>query len=207
MKKYMVIALLSISVLAITSCSTTVEKPPIVEDSGSPTDVEPEVKPDIEEAPQGEKDIEIGIGPGMKAPDFTLKGREDEDITLSDYKGKVVFLNFWATTCPFCIAEMPDLEEFYNEHKDEDDFALIGINMTKTWEKKSKEKLVEWLDDEGLTFPVAFDIDGEQAVQWAARSLPVTFIIDQSGNSLGAIIGKTDKQTLENILVEVRAAQ
>lgn len=73
--------------------------------------------------------------------------------------------------------------------------------------KQSKESLIEWLDNEGLTFPVAFDVDGVQAVQWSARSLPMTFIIDEKGTSLGAIMGRTDIQTLEAILEEVRAGQ
>lgn len=187
MKKYMVLMVLSMSALVMTSCGNSAEEIP------------------QEEIQQDE--VEIGIAPGMKAPNFTLKDRNDEEITLSDYEGKVTFLNFWATTCPYCVEEMPDLEAFYNQHKDEDDFALLGINMTKTWEKKSKADLVGWLDKEGITFPNVFDVDGVQAVQWQARSLPVTFIIDPQGNSLGAIMGKTDLETLENILEEVRSSQ
>lgn len=148
--------------------------------------------------------IEEGIYPGMKAPDFTLLDRNDQEISLSDYTGKIVFLNFWATTCPYCVDEMPDLEKFYNTHKDDSDVALLGINMTKTWEKKSKDKLVEWLDGQGITFPVVFDETGDIAEQWMAHSLPVTFIITKEGISLGAIMGKTDIETLEGILEEVR---
>lgn len=182
MKKYLALLLISVSALVMTSCGSPDEKPQ-------------------------ENEVEIGIAPGMQAPNFTLKDSNDKDITLSDYKGKVTFLNFWATTCPHCINEMPDLEEFYNNHKDEDDFALIGINMTKTWEKQSKADLVGWLDEEGITFPNVFDVDGVQAVQWQARNLPVTFIIDPQGNSLGAIMGSTDIKTLENILEDVRSDQ
>lgn len=186
MKKYIALILLSISALMITGCGNQAEKAPVVED-------------------KIEDDVEIGIAPGMRAPNFTLLDQDGKEVSLSDYKGKITFLNFWATTCKYCIEEMPDLEAFYNAHKDEDDVALLGINMTKTWERESKESLVEWLNEEGLTFPVVFDVDGDQAAQWSARSLPMTFVIDKDGISLGAIIGKTDMQTLEGILEEVRA--
>lgn len=214
MKKYLALIILSISALVITSCGNAEQTPPTVEENGNAGDEEinqepekePVEQPEKEEtAPEGEGDQEIGIAPGMKAPDFTLLGRDGEEISLSDYKGKITFLNFWATTCPYCIDEMPDLEEFYNKHKEEGDVALVGVNMTKTWEKQSKESLVQWLDDQGLTFPVAFDVDGDQAVQWSARSLPMTFVIDEDGTSLGAIMGRTDIKTLEGILEEVRA--
>ena len=195
MKKYLAIILLSLSALMITSCRSQAQNLPVAEDSGGPVETDKELE---------QKETEIGIGPGMQAPDFTLLDRNGDEISLSDYKGKVVFLNFWATTCPYCVDEMPDLEAFYNNNKDEEDFALLGINMTKTWEKKSKDQLVEWLDQEGITFPTVFDVDGDQAGQWAARSLPMTFIIDESGASLGAIMGKTDLATLEKVYAEVR---
>lgn len=194
MKKYLAIIIFSISALVITSCGAKPEpeKPPVVEtpqaEAEDPTD-------------EGQK---VGIAPGMEAPDFTLLDRDGEEISLSDYKGKVVFINFWATTCPHCVHEMPDLEEFYHNNKENDDFALLGVNMTKTWEKKSKDQLIQWLDEEGITFPTVFDIDGDQAGQWAARSLPMTFVIDESGTSLGAIMGRTDLKTLEGIYKEVR---
>ncbi len=203
MKKYMALILLSISALVLTSCANTPVQTP-VDEPVVEKPAEDEEKPEVLDV---EDKKEIGVAPGMQAPNFTLLGRDDEEISLSDYKGKITFLNFWATTCPFCVDEMPDLEEFYKAHLDEDDVALLGVNMTKTWEKKPKDALVEWLDNEGLTFPVVFDVDGVQAVEWSARSLPMTFVIDEEGTSLGAIIGKTDIKTLEGILAEVRAAR
>ena len=213
MRKYLAVILLSMSALVITSCANAGQQPPDTEDTGAKTDQvtdqKTEEKPSANKEPLATKEegIEVGIAPGMLAPDFTLLGRDGKEVSLSDYRGKITFLNFWATTCPYCIDEMPDLEEFHNAHKDEEDFALLGINMTKTWEKQSKESLIQWLDDEGLTFPVVFDEEGLQAVEWSARSLPVTFIIDPEGISLGAIMGKTDMKTLERVLTEVRAAQ
>ncbi len=212
MKKYFALILLSMSALVITSCGDASPKPPTTQDSGG-TQGKDEGKDTVtdvgkeETEPEGDGLEEIGIMPGMRAPDFTLLDKDGKEVSLSDYKGKITFLNFWAKTCPYCIEEMPDLEEFNNEHKDDGDFALLGINMTKTWEKESKEDLVKWLDEEGFTFPVVFDVDGVQAAEWSARSLPVTFIIDADGISLGAIMGKTDKETLNGVLKEVRAGK
>ena len=200
MKKYIGLIVLTLSALVMTSCAKPVEQAPVAEEA------KPAVEADqIEPTELEDKEGEIGIAPGMQAPDFTLLDQKGEEISLSDYKGKVTFLNFWATTCPYCVEEMPDLEAFYQNNKDKDDFALLGINMTKTWEKKSKDQLIDWLDQEGITFPTVFDVDGDQAAQWAARSLPVTFIIDQDGTSLGAIMGKTDLATLEKVYEEVRS--
>ena len=210
MKKYIALILLSISALVMTGCSSIDEKPPVVDSSETLGDKDKVPEADKAKNIGGEKivdDIEIGIAPGMRAPDFTLLDQEGKEVSLSDYKGKITFLNFWATTCKYCIDEMPDLEAFYNTHKDEDDVALLGINMTKTWERESKDSLVEWLNEEGLTFPVVFDLDGDQAAQWSARSLPMTFVIDENGISLGAIMGKTDLKTLDMILEEVRAGK
>lgn len=124
MKKYLALILLSMSALLITSCGNTVKQE--VEKEEIVVEEEDTVKQ------------EVGIAPGMVAPDFTLLGRDGEEISLSDYKGKITFLNFWATTCPYCIDEMPDLEAFYNKYKDDGDVALVGVNMTKTWENSLK---------------------------------------------------------------------
>lgn len=207
-KKYMVAMLLFVSAFVITSCSNQgvpkAESTP-VEKVGQDAEENPRTEnPSAGEVSPDEIEREVGIYPDMQVPDFTLLDGHNNEVSLSDYRGKIVFLNFWATTCKYCIEEMPDLEKFYNAHKGEDDFALLGINMTKTWEKKSKDKLVEWLDGEGLTFPVVFDEDGAVAEEWMAQSLPVTFIITEEGVSLGAIMGKTDIDTLEGILAEVR---
>ncbi len=210
MKKYIALILLSISALVMTGCSSIDEKPPVVDSSETLGDKDKVPEADKAKNIGGDKiedDIAIGIAPGMRAPDFTLLNQDGKEVSLSDYKGKITFLNFWATTCKYCIEEMPDLQAFYNAHKDEDDVALLGINMTKTWERKSKDSLVEWLNEEGLTFPVVFDLDGDQATQWSARSLPMTFVIDENGISLGAIMGKTDLKTLDMILEEVRAGK
>lgn len=198
MKKYLPLILLLISAIMVTSCSNS-------EEPAKPQEQE-QANPPAKEEAEEEKEVEVGVYPGMKAPDLILKDRDDNEIKISDYAGKVIFLNFWATTCPYCVDEMPDLEAFYQAHKDDSDVVLIGVNMTKTWEKQGKKQLIEWLDQEEITFPSVFDEDGVEADRWMATSLPVTYIIDQNGISQGAIMGRTTVDVLEEVLEEVRAS-
>ena len=220
MKKYLALMLLIVSAMIVSSCgnSSNIRG----EESGPP--VQEEEKPPIEDkpaennSPSAESDVpdkpgksekgekEIGIFPGMTAPDLILNDRDNNEVKLADYAGKIVFLNFWATTCPFCVDEMPDLEAFYQSHKDDSDVVLLGINMTKTWERQSKDQIVEWLDEHGITFPTVFDEAGIEAERWAAHSLPITYIINKDGMSLGALMGRTDLDTLESVLKDVRAS-
>ena len=215
MKKYLALILLAVSALVVTSCDNATKKP--VEGESSQSTTQGQELPPVGDKPvqegdgtPGELDTpeekaeEVGVYPGMIAPELILKDRDNNEIKLSDYEGKIVFLNFWATTCPYCVEEMPDLETFYQNHKDDSDVVLLGVNMTKTWEKKSKDKLVEWLDGEGITFPVVYDEDGVEAERWMAHSLPVTYVIDKDGKSLGALMGKTSLDTFEGVLEEVR---
>lgn len=228
MKKYLVLILLVVSALIVTSCGDSgniIEggpQPPVQEQEGASTgnedkpveDNSPSVESDAAEKPQEpdkseefeKEENEIGIFPGMTAPDLILNDRDNNEIKLADYAGKIVFLNFWATTCPYCVDEMPDLEEFYQAHKDDSDVVLLGINMTRTWERQSKDQLIEWLDEHGITFPTVFDEAGVEAGRWAASSLPITYIIDKDGTSLGALMGRTDLATLETVLEDVRAS-
>ena len=158
MRKYLALALLAVSTLIVASCGNTGDgpgdqpNPPSQQEQGKPGQETPEPEGTPAEVPGENADAvdsdvseEVGVYPGMKAPELVLMNQDDNEIKLSDYKGKIVFLNFWATTCPYCVTEMPDLEEFQQSHKDDPDFALIGVNMTKTWEKKPKDKINEWV--------------------------------------------------------------
>ena len=213
MKKYLALGLLAVSALIVTSCGSPAKAPegeqptkqeqetPIVE--GKPVENSEAPSPEAG-SPEQEKSDEVGVYPGMKAPELILMDRDNNEIKLSDYAGKIVFINFWATTCPYCVDEMPDLEELYQNHRDDTDFALLGVNMTKTWEKKGKDKIVEWVDEEGITFPTVYDVEGVEAEKWMAYSLPVTYVIDKDGRSLGALMGKTSLDTFEGVLKKVR---
>lgn len=137
----------------------------------------------------------------IPAIDFTLVDQYGETHTLSDYKGKVVFLNFWATWCPPCRMEMPDIEEVYKERgKNAEDVIILGVSGPNLGREGSKEEIIEFLKEEGYTYPVVFDETGDIMATYSIQSLPTTFIIDRDGNIVDYVLGAMSKETMENII-------
>jgi cytochrome c-type biogenesis protein len=140
------------------------------------------------------------------AIDFTLLDQYGNEHTLSDYKGKVVFLNFWATWCPPCQKEMPDIEALYNEYnQNQDDVIFLGISNPRSEENTNtreleKEGVIEFLEKNNLTFPVVFDETGEIFNQYSISALPTTFMIDKEGNIYGYAPGMLTKDIMKNII-------
>jgi peroxiredoxin len=114
--------------------------------------------------------------PQSRAPDFELVTLDGTTARLSDLRGKVVLLNFWATWCPPCKAEMPDQEALYREYGPSQDFLVVGINY-----EEDAPPVGAFIRERGLTFPVWLDRKGEVAAKLGVRGLPVSFIIDREG--------------------------
>ncbi len=112
---------------------------------------------------------------GGPAPDFQLDQLNGPSTKMSNYRGKVVLLNFWATWCTPCIKEMPEIQAAYEKLKDEG-FVVLALNFGEETEKA--EKLVKEM---GLTFPILLDREVEVAERHRVVSLPVTFFIDPNG--------------------------
>lgn len=126
-----------------------------------------------------------------KAPDFTVYTADGKAVNLSDYFGRPIVMNFWASWCSPCKAEMPHFEEAYTEHPD---VTFLMVNMTSGDDRKDAEDLIK---NEGYTFPVLFDTDGDAAVTYGASSLPMTLFIDENGRFVTYAVGMLDKATLE----------
>ncbi len=122
---------------------------------------------------------------GGLVPQFQLETLNGASAQISDYRGKVVLLNFWATWCKPCKAEMPEIQAAYEAYKDEG-FVVLGINFGEKPEKA--QKLVKEM---ALTFPILLDRDVEVAEQHRVVSLPVTFFIDAKGIIREQIFGGT----------------
>lgn len=156
-----------------------------------------------EEDKDGDREI-------IPAFDFTLTDQYGNTHILSDYKGKVVFLNFWATWCPPCREEMPHIEELYEEYGlNEEEVVFLGVANPKSSEyptnqDESKEDVIAFLEENGYTFPTVFDETGEIFYQYAISSFPTTFMIDKEGNFYGYIAGKLTKDIMVSIIEETK---
>ena len=124
---------------------------------------------------------------GDVAPDFKLEDTKGNQVSLSDLRGKVVMVNFWATWCPPCIEEMPSMERL-NEAMAEDDFVLLAINT----EKNGRSVVPPFLNKTPYTFPILYDDKGDVQKQYGVYKFPESFIIRKDGTVDQKIIGPLD---------------
>ncbi|MGB0496430.1 MAG: TlpA family protein disulfide reductase [Kangiellaceae bacterium] len=111
----------------------------------------------------------------VTAPDFTLKSKEGKNIRLSELRGQVVLLNFWASWCGPCRQEMPILDDIHNRYKSLG-FTVLGVNL----DAKSK-KAIDYLKDTPVSFPVLYDPKGITSELYGVSAMPSTVIIDRNG--------------------------
>ena len=127
------------------------------------------------------------------APDFTVYNKEGNPVKLSDMKGTPVVLNFWASWCPPCKAEMPEFDEIAKEYAGK--VAFMMVNLTDGVQE-TQEKAQAFIDSMGYTFPVYFDKDSEAAYKYGIQSIPTTIFIDANGNLIAGATGAIDGETL-----------
>ena len=130
--------------------------------------------------------------PKIPAPDFTVYDGDNNTVNLSDYMGKPIVLNFWASWCGPCQMEMPHFESVYQEMGE--DIHFIMVNMTGGRETLNSAK--SFLNKTGYTFPVFFDLDLDAAYAYNAFSLPTTVFIDADGNIRDMVSGAISEATL-----------
>jgi len=122
--------------------------------------------------------------------DFRLLAVDGKEYSLSDFRDKKVLLNFFATWCPPCRAEIPDFERFHRENKD---VVLIGINI-----QEDKATVEEFLSSMGVTYPVLLDRDGKVSAQFGIEGIPTTFLIDKNGKIVAKNVGMMTYEQLKN---------
>jgi len=129
----------------------------------------------------------------LPAVDFSLKDLSGQEQNLGAYAGKVVFLNFWATWCGPCRAEIPSMEELYLELGNEA-FAIIAVNS-----QEAGTEVAGFVENIGMSFPVLLDTEGRVGAAYSVRAIPTTYIIDPQGYILGRMVGTRDWFTSEII--------
>lgn len=138
--------------------------------------------------------------------DFTLTDQYGATHKLSDYKGKVVFLNFWATWCGYCVEEMPEIQQLYEEYgKNEKDVVILGLANPKTTDAPKNADIDEagvtkFLADKNFTYPTLMDKTGEVFANYQVTAFPTTFMIDAEGNIFGYVSGKITKEQMTSII-------
>lgn len=141
----------------------------------------------------------------IKALDFTLYDQYGNKHSLSEYKGKTIFLNFWATWCPPCREEMPYIDELYKEYNEnKDDVIILGVSTPNVGREGSVDHVKEFLNKEGYAFPVVFDEKSPMAFEYGINAFPSTFIINKEGYITKYIPGAMSKKTMKNLIESER---
>lgn len=155
------------------------------------------VSPDqlaAEDEAQNQDEESDGQQAKVKAPDFVVYDKDGNKVGLSDYLGKPVVLNFWASWCGPCASEMPDFEEAYKERGDKIQFLMI--NLTDGYQE-TMESATEYIQEQEFTFPVFYDTESNAANTYATYSIPMTFFIDSEGYMVARATGALDSATLK----------
>lgn len=156
-------------------------------------------KEDEQEKEESQDMEEVEVAIGETAPDFTLENLEGEKVSLSDYKGKIVLINFWATWCKFCDIEMPDLNDI---DKNNEDVVVLAVNVQEEGSKVSK-----YIKDGGYGFEVVLDTKGDIARNYLVASFPTTYAVDKDGMLVGGVPGMLTKPQMEQIVENVRSGK
>lgn len=134
-----------------------------------------------------------------EAPLFTLKNLDGEDVSLKDYRGKIVFVNFWATWCGPCRMEIPHFVKLVDKY--EDDLVILGIS---TDNPKDYEKIPAFSSNYNINYPILLDSRGEVNYMYGGiQSIPTTFVLNREGKALGRILGARSYEQFEGMLKSI----
>lgn len=189
MKKMIALALALLLVLGLSACGQSAPKPT-------------EEKP-VETA-QTETAQEPATEEDPAAPDFKLTDQFGKEHRLSDYKGKVVLLNFWATWCKYCVQEMPDLQKLHEKYSAQEDpqLVLLAVAAPGQGGEQDAEGIKAYLETNGYTYPSLMDTDGSVFKTYGASALPTTFVIGRDGSVIGYVPGAMTEEMLEKVVAQ-----
>ncbi|KLA31296.1 MULTISPECIES: TlpA family protein disulfide reductase [Bacillus cereus group] len=160
------------------------------------------VKQEKSEAVMKEIIARNGIEIGKSAPDFELTKLDGTNVKLSDLKGKKVILNFWATWCGPCQQEMPDMEAFYKEHKE--NVEILAINYTPSEKGGGEEKVSNFAKEKGITFPILLDKNIDVTTAYKVITIPTSYFIDTKGVIQDKFIGPMTQKEMEKRVAKLK---
>ena len=192
--KWVFIGIIIIVVVAGIFFITNKNKP-VVDNIGIPQEEVETQKEEIKSETEEETE-EFVLEIGKEVDNFTLKDLNGESVSLNDYRGKIVVINFWATWCKYCDIEMPDLQ---NLHTDNDDVVVLAVDV-----KEPKSTVKEYIDNGGYTFPVLLDEDGDLAKLYYVSAYPTSFFINEEGLLVGSVPGMMTGERMDEIIEYVR---
>lgn len=134
---------------------------------------------------------DAGLARGEAAPDFEVETLGGETVSLSDYRGEPVIINFWATWCPPCRAEMPDFEKLH----DEEDAVVLAVNLTHS--ESSRGGVEDFVNELGLTFPILLDEEGDIEARYELTAYPTSYMIDSNGVTRYIARGAINYETMK----------
>ncbi|MEK4884787.1 TlpA disulfide reductase family protein [Bacillus sp. FSL W8-0223] len=143
----------------------------------------------------------IGTNKGEVAPDFELRSISGNKVKLSDFRGKTVILNFWATWCPPCRAEIPEIQKFYEDKKN-NNVEILAVNLTNS--ESSLNAVKEFVKDKGMTFTIVLDKKGETSNLYSIITIPTSYIIDKNGNIRDKYVGPMSYETMDRFITSIQ---
>ena len=130
----------------------------------------------------------------VKAPSFMVYDREGKEVLLSDFVGKPIILNFWASWCGPCKHEMPAFDEAYKKYGDQIEFVMVNAT---DGQRETEEIAAAFIDEQGYSFPIYFDSDFDASMTYGVRGLPTTYFIDAEGYAVAMAQSTISADTLQ----------
>lgn len=141
--------------------------------------------------------LTVGLEKGNLAPDFELQTVDGKTVKLSSFRGKKVIINFWASWCPPCRLEIPEIEKYYSQNKNKG-IEILGVNLTTA--EKSQAAVTSFMKAEGMTFPILLDKTGDAAHLYDVSSIPASFILDSRGVIRQEVVGPMTYGSMQEML-------
>ncbi|MBR6208575.1 MAG: TlpA family protein disulfide reductase [Oscillospiraceae bacterium] len=136
----------------------------------------------------------------VAAPDFTVLSLEGEEVSLSNYRGQPVVINFWATWCPPCRSELPAFQSAWERYGDRVQFMMVDLTDGS---RETEAVVRDFLEENGYSFPVYLDTEYDGAESYGVSSIPMTILVDAQGNILGGQIGAVSESALLSAVADM----